>query len=121
MRGGKHTPARPTGVPTAPTEEPSTPPTSSPTPVGTRNTLAIKEPSPNSTITDTVEVKGEGMAFENMITAEVVANGPRGNATVVDLLDLVELRDCVIAHEASYGVLSVREVIVHQMQTRARL
>ena len=53
--------------------------------------------------------------------AEVVADGPRGNATVVELLDLVELRNCVIAHEASYGELSVREVIVHQMQTRARL
>src|SRR5439155_24940286 len=70
------TPTRATSVPTAP-------PTSSPTPVGTRNTLAISEPLPYSTITDTVNVKGEGMAFENTIIVEVVANGTTLGSSIV--------------------------------------
>jgi immunoglobulin-like protein involved in spore germination len=70
------TPTRATAVPTAP-------PTSPPTPVSTRNTLAISEPLPDSIITDTVEVKGEGMAFENTIIVEVVANGATLGRSIV--------------------------------------
>jgi len=58
-------------APATPTRDPAMPST----PVGTKNTLAISEPTPNSVVGDKVVVKGEGMAYENAITVEVVANG----------------------------------------------
>src|SRR5438034_6637981 len=60
-----------TGGPTVPTREPTMPPTQA----DVKNTLMISEPLRGATIVDTVEVKGEGMAFENRIMVEVVANG----------------------------------------------
>jgi hypothetical protein len=55
----------------------------SPAPVETKNTLAISEPLPGATIADMVTVKGEGMAFENTITVEVVANGATLGRSIV--------------------------------------
>src|SRR5438094_8985835 len=73
MGGGQGTatvPPAPTQTTTTPTV-PSRVPTMPPTPPDVRNTLAISEPLTGATIVDKVEVKGQGLAFENRITVEV--------------------------------------------------
>ena len=86
MSGGQGTatvPPGPTQTTTTPTV-PSRVPTAPSTPADVRNTLKISEPLTGTIIVDKVEVKGEGMAFENRITVEVVAkNGvPLGRSIV---------------------------------------